>query len=115
LAVAFSSNRPIIDLVLELGGLDRYFRATVSSEEVQHGKPSPDVYLEATRRLGVDPEHAVAVEDSHNGILAAKAGGMRVVAIPNRRCPPGEVALAEVDVALEDISELTPEAVEGTG
>jgi beta-phosphoglucomutase-like phosphatase (HAD superfamily) len=89
LAVAFSSNRPIIDLVLELGGLDRYFRATVSSEEVQHGKP--------------------------NGILAAKAGGMRVVAIPNRRCPPGEVALAEVDVALEDISELTPEAVEGTG
>ena len=113
LAVASSSNRPIINLVLELSGLDRFFRVTVSSEEVQHGKPSPDVYLEAALRLGVDPEHAVAVEDSHNGILAAKAGGMRVVAIPNRRYQPGEGALAEADVVLEDISELTPEAVEG--
>ena len=113
LAVASSSNRPIIDLVLELSGLDRFFRVTVSSEEVQHGKPSPDVYLEAALRLGVDPEHTVAVEDSHNGILAAKAGGMRVVAIPNGRYPPGEGALAEADVVLEDISELTPEAVEG--
>jgi HAD superfamily hydrolase (TIGR01509 family) len=113
LAVASSSNRPIINLVLELSGLDRFFRVTVSSEEVQHGKPSPDVYLEAALRLGVDPEHAVAVEDSHNGILAAKAGGMCVVAIPYRRYQPGEGALAEADVVLEDISELTPEAVEG--
>jgi len=113
LAVASSSNRPIINLVLELSGLDRFFRVTVSSEEVQHGKPSPDVYLEAALRLGVDPEHAVAVEDSHNGILAAKAGGMRVVAIPNRRYQPGEGALAEADAVLKDISELTPEAVEG--
>jgi HAD superfamily hydrolase (TIGR01509 family) len=113
LAVASSSNRPIIDLVLELSGLDRFYRATVSSEEVQHGKPSPDVYLEAALRLGVDPEHTVAVEDSHNGILSAKAGGMRVVAIPNRRYLPGEGALAEADVVLEDISELTPDAVEG--
>ena len=113
LAVASSSNRPIINLVLELSGLDQFFRVTVSSEELQHGKPSPDVYLEAALRLGVDPEHAVAVEDSHNGILAAKAGGMRVVAIPNRRYQPGEGALAEADVVLEDISELTPEAVEG--
>jgi HAD superfamily hydrolase (TIGR01509 family) len=113
LAVASSSNRPIIDLVLELSGLDRYFKVTVSSEEVRHGKPSPDVYLEAALRLGVDPGHVVAVEDSHNGISAAKAGGMHVVAIPNRRYPPGEGALAEADVVLEDISELTLEAVEG--
>lgn len=52
LGVASSSNRPIIDLVLELSGLGRYFRTTVSSEEVPRGKPSPDVYLEAARRLG---------------------------------------------------------------
>jgi HAD superfamily hydrolase (TIGR01509 family) len=113
LGVASSSNRPIIDLVLELSGLDRFFRASVSSEEVKHGKPSPDVYLEAAHRLGVHPEHTVAVEDSHNGILAAKAGGMRVVAIPNRRYPPQEGALAEADVVLEDISKLGPEVVEG--
>jgi len=114
LAVASSSNRPIIDLVLELSGLDRFFRVTVSSEEVQHGKPSPEVYLEAALRLGVSPEQAAAVEDSHNGILAAKAAGMRVVAVPNRRYPPSQEALTEADVVLEDISELTPKAIEGT-
>jgi HAD superfamily hydrolase (TIGR01509 family) len=113
LGVASSSNRPIIDLVLELSGLDRFFVATVSSEEVERGKPSPDVYLEAVRRLGVGLEQAAAVEDSHNGILAAKAAGMRVVAIPNRHYPPGEGARAEADVVLEDISDLTPEVVEG--
>jgi HAD superfamily hydrolase (TIGR01509 family) len=115
LGVASSSNRPIIDLVLELSGLDRFFRATVSSEEVARGKPSPDVYLEAARRLGSDPEATAAIEDSRNGILSARAAGMRIVAIPNRRFPPGEEALAEADVVLSSISELTPAAVEGDG
>ena len=113
LAVASSSNRPIIDLVLELGGLDRYFEATVSSEEVPRGKPSPDVYLEAASRLGADPTKTAAVEDSRNGILSAKAAGMRVIAIPNKRFLPGEDALAEADVVLESIFELAPAAVEG--
>lgn len=113
LGVASSSNRPIIDLVLDLSGLDRFFRATVSSEEVPRGKPSPDVYIEAARRLGSDPEETAAIEDSRNGILSAKAAGMRVIAIPNERFPPGEEALAEADVVLGSISELTPAAVEG--
>ena len=113
LAVASSSNRPIIDLVLELSGLDRFFEATVSSEEVPRGKPSPDVYLEAASRLGADPTKTAAVEDSRNGLLSAKAAGMRVIAIPNKRFPPGEEALAEADVVLESISELAPAAVEG--
>jgi len=112
LAVASSSNRPIIDLVLELSGLSRYFRATVSSEEVPRGKPAPDVYLEAARRLGADPTRAAAVEDSHNGILSAKAAGMRIVAIPNTRYLPGEQALAAADVVLRSISELAPSTVE---
>jgi HAD superfamily hydrolase (TIGR01509 family) len=112
LAVASSSNRPIIDLVLELSGLKRFFRATVSSEEVARGKPSPDVYLEAARRLGAGPAKTAAVEDSRNGILSAKAAGMRIIAIPNKRFPPGEEALAESDVVLESISELVPAAVE---
>lgn len=112
LAVASSSNRPIIDLVLELSGLEHYFRATVSSEEVACGKPAPDVYLEAARRLGAEPTRSAAVEDSHNGILSAKAAGMRVVAIPNLLYPPGEEALGSVDVVLGSIAELTPEAVD---
>ena len=113
LAVASSSNRPIIDLVLELSGLARFFSTTVSSEEVPRGKPAPDVYLEAARRLEVDPAVCAAVEDSRNGILSAKAAGMRVIAIPNRRYPPAEDALAAPDAVLASIHELTPATVEG--
>jgi HAD superfamily hydrolase (TIGR01509 family) len=112
LGVASSSNRPLIDLVLALSGLARYFRATVSSEEVPRGKPAPDVYLEAARRLGVAPERAAAVEDSEAGIRAACAAGMRVVVIPNRSFPPGDEALAAADVVLASLDELTPEAIE---
>src|SRR5947208_9744743 len=107
LGLASSSNRPLIDTALELSGLDRFFRATVSSEEVARGKPAPDVYLEAARRLAVEPDRCAAVEDSHAGIRSAKAAGMRVVAIPNPSYPPDEEALAEADVVLDSISELT--------
>jgi len=113
LAVASSSNRPLIDLVLELSGLARFFSATVSSEEVPRGKPAPDVYLEAAKRLAVEPVTCAAIEDSENGILSAKAAGMRVLAIPNRRYPPAANALAVADAVLGAIDELTPETVEG--
>ena len=112
LGLASSSNRELIDLALELLGVKQFFAVTVSSEEVARGKPAPDVYLEAVRRLGVEPAHAAAVEDSNNGILAAKAAGMRVLAIPNRHFPPGEEALAQADVVLDSLAELTAEAVE---
>ena len=112
LGLASSSNRELIDLALELLGVQHLFAATVSSEEVARGKPAPDVYLEAARRLQFDPANAAAVEDSNNGILAAKAAGMRVLAIPNRHFPPDEEALAQADVVLDSLAELTPEAVE---
>jgi HAD superfamily hydrolase (TIGR01509 family) len=112
LGLASSSNRPLIDLVLELSGLGRFFRATVSSEEVARGKPAPDVYFEACRRLGVEATRAAAVEDSHAGIGAARAAGMRVIAIPNPSFPPGNEALAQADVVLGSLAELTPEAVD---
>jgi HAD superfamily hydrolase (TIGR01509 family) len=113
LGLASSSNRELIDLVLELSGLADSFEATVSSEEVAHGKPAPDVYLAATRRLGVTPERAAAIEDSHNGIRSAKAAGMRVVAVPNPHFPPDQEALALADIVLEGLADLTPEAVAG--
>jgi HAD superfamily hydrolase (TIGR01509 family) len=112
LGLASSSNRPLIDVVLELSGLVDLFRVTVSSEEVPRGKPSPDVYLEAARRLGVSPESCAAVEDSHSGIRSARAAGMRVVAIPNPSFPPDDSALAEADVVLASLEELTPAAIE---
>jgi HAD superfamily hydrolase (TIGR01509 family) len=111
LGVASSSNRPLIDLVLELSGLAQSFQATVSSEEVARGKPAPDVYLEAARRLGVEPTHAAAIEDSESGIRSAAGAGMRVVAIPNRSFPPSEEALELADVVLRSLDELTPEVI----
>jgi HAD superfamily hydrolase (TIGR01509 family) len=113
LAVASSSNRPLIDLVLELSGLASCFRVTVSSEEVERGKPAPDVYLEAARRLGVAPERCAAVEDSESGIRSAKAAGMRVIAIPNRSFRPSDDALASADVVLASLDELTRDGIEG--
>lgn len=114
LAIASSSNRGVIDLVLELGGLDRFFVATVSSEEVGRGKPAPDVYIEAARRLDTEPEACGAVEDSHNGIAAAQSAGVKVIAIPNSLYPPGDEALAKADVVLESLDELTVEVVDAT-
>jgi HAD superfamily hydrolase (TIGR01509 family) len=114
LGLASSSNRELIDAVLAAGGVAGLFRATVSSEEVARGKPAPDVYLEAARRLGVADAACVAIEDSHNGIRSAKAAGMACVAIPNPQFPPGEAA-AEADVVLGSISELTAETVRRLG
>jgi len=112
LGVASSSNRPLIDAVLELSGLAQFFQATVSSEEVAGGKPAPDVYLEAAARLGVEPARCAAIEDSHSGIRSARAAGMRVIAIPNASFPPDEEALAEADVVLASLAELRPEVVD---
>ena len=98
-------------MVLDVAGLPTCSPVVVSSQEVARGKPAPDVYLEAARRLGVDPARCAAVEDSHNGIRSAKAAGMRVIAIPNPHFPPDEDALAEADVVLRSIGELTPELV----
>jgi HAD superfamily hydrolase (TIGR01509 family) len=109
LAIASSSNRELIDVVLRASGLAADFRATVSSEEVPRGKPWPDVYLAAARRLGVDPARCGAVEDSHNGIRSAKAAGMRVVAVPNAHYPPDDEALELADVVVPSIDELQVE------
>jgi HAD superfamily hydrolase (TIGR01509 family) len=113
LAVASSSNRPLIEAVLEGAGIAPLFQVVVSSEEVARGKPAPEVYLEATRRLGLQPARCAAVEDSSNGLRAAHAAGMRVIALPNEHYPPAPDALALADVVIASPAELTPELVAG--
>jgi HAD superfamily hydrolase (TIGR01509 family) len=114
LALASSSNKPVIDRVMETSGWASVFETWVSSEEVGRGKPAPDVFLEAATRLGTDPRSAAGVEDSNNGILAARAADLgRVIAIPNHEFPPGEEALQAADVVLGSLGELTPAVVEG--
>ena len=112
LAVASSSNRPLIELVLEIAGIADRFAVVVSSEEVARGKPAPDVYLETARRLRVSPARIAAVEDSENGLRSAIAAGMRVIAIPNREFPPPETTLHEADVVLGSLAELTPDVID---
>jgi HAD superfamily hydrolase (TIGR01509 family) len=112
LALASSSNRAVIDRVLERAGLEGWFPVTVSSEEVARGKPAPDVYLEAVRLLSVEGPNAVAVEDSANGIRSARSAGLGVIAVPNRLFPPPPDVLSISDLVLADLTGLTTEAVE---
>jgi len=113
LALASSSNREVFEEVLALAGIADCFRATVSAEEVERGKPAPDVYLEAARRLGVSSDRCTAVEDSHAGIRSAKTAEMRVVAIPNATYPPDDEALELADVVVGSLDELTVDVLRG--
>ena len=109
LGIASSSNPELIDVVVRASGLADVIAVAVSSQEVPRGKPAPDVYLEAARRLGADPARCGAVEDSHNGIRSAKSAGMRVVAVPNPHFPPDAESVALADVVLGSIAELQVE------
>jgi HAD superfamily hydrolase (TIGR01509 family) len=111
LGLASSSNRPLIEAFLDAAGARELFAVTVSSEEVAAGKPAPDVFLEAARRLGVAPDSCAAVEDSTNGLRAAAAAGMLVLAVPNAHYPPEADALALAAGVIGSLDELTPEAV----
>jgi len=108
LGLASSANRSLIELVLELADMRARFQAVVSAEEVAHGKPAPDVYLEAARRLHARPERCAAIEDSSNGLRAARTAGMLLVAIPNRDFPPSADALALSDAVIGSLGELRP-------
>jgi HAD superfamily hydrolase (TIGR01509 family) len=112
LGLASSANRVVLDTVLRLAGVQDAFSVTVSSEEVRRGKPAPDVYLEAARQLGFSPVHCVAIEDSANGIRAAVAAGLRVVAVPNREFPPPSGVLARAALVIDRLDDLTVERID---
>jgi HAD superfamily hydrolase (TIGR01509 family) len=112
LGLASSANREIIELVLDEAGLAECFAAVVSSEEVERGKPAPDVYVEAARRLGVAPEGCVAIEDSTNGLRSAHAAGMAVIAVPNAAFPPDDDAVELAAAVVGSVGEIAPDVVE---
>lgn len=115
LALASSSPRRLIDTVLADAGLARWFRISVSTEEVAAGKPSPAVYQTAVHRLGVDPGQAIAIEDSSNGLRSAAAAGLGVLAVPNAAFAPADDALALADVVVHSLAEITVELVASMG
>lgn len=110
-AVASSAHRAVIDAALAATGLHELFEVTVSADEVEHGKPAPDVYLEAARRLGVAPAACLVVEDSLPGVRAGKAARMTVVLVPNASVPPAAGTRELADLVLDRLADLDPDAV----
>jgi HAD superfamily hydrolase (TIGR01509 family) len=91
-AIATSSVREDVSLCLEATGLAGRAQAMVTGDEVARGKPAPDIYLEAARRLAVDPGVCIALEDSNAGARAAVAAGMTTIVVPDLVAPEAEVA-----------------------
>ena len=98
--------------MLATADLSSAFAAVVSSEEVPRGKPAPDVYLAAADRLAVAPTACAGVEDSSNGLRAAVAAGLTVIAIPRPEYPPASDALASARLVLPSLTVLTPDTIE---
>jgi len=115
LALASSSPRDLIAAALRITGLTGYFKVTVSSDDVSHGKPSPDVYLLAAERLGVAARACAAIEDSSNGIRSAVAAGMATIAVPHMAYPPAPDALKQARLVLPSLRALTLETVQDLG
>ena len=111
LGLASSAPAVLIETVLKTAGLRDRFSVTMSTEQVPHGKPAPDIYLAVTARLGVPPARCAAIEDSSNGLRSAAAAGLRVIAIPRPQYPPDPDALAATSLVLPSLAELTPDAV----
>ena len=89
-AVATSSDRDYVSSSLRAARIESRFDMIVTGEQVVNGKPAPDIYLEAARRLGVEPRKCVALEDSDNGVLAASGAGMITVMVPDLKPPSAQ-------------------------
>ena len=112
-AIASSAHPAVIRAALGAVGLVGCFRAVVSADDVAKGKPAPDVYLEAARRLGIAADRCLVVEDSLNGVLAGRAAGMTVVLVPNASVAPGEGAAEAADIVMARLTDLDPRRLPG--
>ena len=115
LGLASSAPAVLIEAVLQAAGLRPCLQVTMSTEQVPHGKPAPDIYLAVAARLGVSPANCAAVEDSSNGLRSAAGAGLRVIAIPRPQYPPDPDALAAARLVLPSLAELTQDAVAALG
>lgn len=103
-AIASSSPRDFIDLVISKFKLQNYFTYIISGEEVQNGKPAPDIYIEAAKKLGVLSKECIVIEDSKNGVLASKSAGMKCIGFQNVNS--GNQDLSKADVVVKSIPEI---------
>ncbi len=108
LGLASSAPRRIINLVIENLGIKGKFQTMVCTEEVKYGKPAPDIFLLAAKQLKVDPHNCVVIEDAVSGIQAARAAGMKCIAITTSH---RRVELKDADQIIDNFSELTVEGI----
>jgi len=111
IALASSSHHDVISASLDLLGLRDAFGAVVSSDDVAHGKPAPDVYEHAARQLGADPARCLVIEDSTNGVLAGKAAGAFVVLVPSQTVLAADAAFEAADLVIERLADVDPDAL----
>jgi HAD superfamily hydrolase (TIGR01509 family) len=108
-AIASSAHADVIAAAIDAIGLRDALGAIVSSDEVAHGKPAPDVYLLAASELGVEPTRCLVVEDSVNGVRAGKAAGAFVVLVPNASVPPPPGTAELADLVIDRLADLDPD------
>ncbi|MDP2935314.1 MAG: HAD family phosphatase [Dehalococcoidia bacterium] len=108
---ALASSAPLVNigLILETLGVRRCFDAIVSGDEVAEGKPNPEIFLEASRRVGVPPERCIVVEDAIAGVNAARAAGMRCLAVTNTN--PRE-KLCAADMVVDSLEAVSPQLLD---
>lgn len=106
LKIALASSSPIeyIKKVLENLGLEAYFDITISGESFERGKPYPDIFLHTAKVLGVNPEECVVIEDSQNGVKAARNAGMKIVGYQNVNS--GNQDLSEADMVVNSLEKI---------
>lgn len=101
-AIATSTQHDRARESLTIAGLGDRFEHVIGGDQVENGKPAPDIYLTAAARLGVDPRHCIAIEDSKVGVMSAAAAGMHTIMIPDLK-PPDDEARAHADTILESM------------
>jgi len=102
--IASSSPTEVIELVINKLGISNYFSAIVGGEEIKKGKPSPDIFLKAAKRLNSKPSGCIVIEDSKNGVLAAKAAGMKCIGFNNPNS--GNQNLEKADLIIDNYDSL---------
>ncbi len=111
-ALASGSPTSVIKEVMKLTGLDGVFLFTLYGDDMDRGKPDPEIYLKTAAKLGVDPANCLGIEDSGNGLRALHAAGMRAVAVPSPSFPLSADLLALADVTLKSLTEFSVELVQ---
>lgn len=111
LAIASSNNRRIVNAVVEKFQLGKYMKFIISGEEVRKGKPDPEIFLTAAKKMGVEPEACLVIEDAENGVKAAKAAGMKCIGLKNM--DSGKQDLSQADLVINNFNELNLDIIRG--